>query len=43
MGEIARVQGDPKRAVTLLKRALLEDPTLDGAKALLTEAVERGP
>ena len=35
MGEIARVQGDPKRALTLVKRALMEDPSLEGAKALL--------
>jgi len=41
MGEIARLQGDPKRAVTLLKRALIEDSTLDGARALV-DALERG-
>jgi tetratricopeptide (TPR) repeat protein len=41
MGEIARVQGDPKRALTLVKRALVEDPTLEGAKALV-QAIERG-
>jgi tetratricopeptide (TPR) repeat protein len=41
MGEIARNQGDPKRAVQLLKRALAEDPSLEGAKALI-DAIERG-
>jgi tetratricopeptide (TPR) repeat protein len=41
MGEIARKQGDPKRAVMLLKRAVTEDPTLDGARALI-DAIERG-
>jgi tetratricopeptide (TPR) repeat protein len=41
MGEIARVQGDPKRALTLVKRALAEDPTLEGARALV-QAIERG-
>jgi golgin subfamily B member 1 len=34
MGEIAQSQGDPKRALTLAKRALAEDPTLEGARAL---------
>ena len=41
MGEIARRQGDPKRAIMLLKRALTEDPSLEGAKALIA-AIERG-
>jgi tetratricopeptide (TPR) repeat protein len=41
MGEIARKQSDPKRAVMLLKRALAEDPTLEGARALI-DAIERG-
>jgi tetratricopeptide (TPR) repeat protein len=41
MGEIARKLGDPKRAVQLLKRALTEDPTLEGARALI-DAIERG-
>lgn len=41
MGEIARRQGDPKRALMLLKRALTEDPSLEGAKALIA-AIERG-
>jgi hypothetical protein len=35
MGEIARKQGDPKRAILLVKRAVQEDPTLASAKALL--------
>ena len=41
MGEIARVQGDSKRALTLVKRALVEDPSLEGAKALV-QTIERG-
>jgi tetratricopeptide (TPR) repeat protein len=41
MGEIARRQGDPKRALMLLKRALTEDPTLEQAKALIA-TIERG-
>jgi tetratricopeptide (TPR) repeat protein len=41
MGEIARKQGDPKRALMLLKRAITEDPTLEGARALI-DAIERG-
>ena len=41
MGEIARVQGDSKRALTLVKRALVEDPTLEGAKAL-EQTIGRG-
>ncbi|HEY8040235.1 MAG TPA: tetratricopeptide repeat protein, partial [Polyangiaceae bacterium] len=41
MGEIARKQGDGKRAVMLLRRALTEDPTLEGARALI-DAIERG-
>jgi tetratricopeptide (TPR) repeat protein len=43
MGEVARAQGDPKRALTLIKRALVEDPALDSAKVLLADvAVEAG-
>jgi golgin subfamily B member 1 len=34
MGEIARRQGDGKRALMLLSRALTEDPSLEGARAL---------
>jgi tetratricopeptide (TPR) repeat protein len=41
MGEIARKQGDPKRAMALLNRALSEDPSLEGARALI-ETIERG-
>jgi predicted Zn-dependent protease len=41
MGEIARRQGDGKRALLLLKRALTEDQTLEGARALI-DAIERG-
>ncbi|MDP9000546.1 MAG: tetratricopeptide repeat protein, partial [Myxococcota bacterium] len=41
MGEIARRQGDPKRALMLLNRALVEDPSLQGARALV-ESIERG-
>ncbi len=41
MGEMARKQGDPKRALMLLKRALTEDPTLEGARALI-DVIERG-
>jgi tetratricopeptide (TPR) repeat protein len=41
MGEIAKRQQDPKRALVLLKRALMEDPTLEGARALV-DAMERG-
>ncbi len=41
MGEVARAQGDPKRALTLVKRALVEDPTLEGAR-FLVDAIERG-
>jgi tetratricopeptide (TPR) repeat protein len=35
LGEIARQQGDVKRAVLLLKRAIDDDPTLHSARALL--------
>jgi len=37
LGEIARTNGDTKRALMLLKRALDEDSTLDSARALLEE------
>ncbi len=40
MGEIAGKQGDAKRAVMLLNRALTEDPSLEGARALV-DAIER--
>lgn len=35
LGEIARQQGDVKRAMMLLKRAIDDDPTLESARALL--------
>ena len=35
LGEIARQQGDVKRAMMLLKRAIDDDPTLQSARALL--------
>jgi tetratricopeptide (TPR) repeat protein len=41
LGEIARKQGDAKRALVLLKRAVTEDPSLEGARALIA-AIERG-
>ena len=37
LGEIARQQGDKKRAIMLLKRAIDDDPTLDSARALLEQ------
>jgi tetratricopeptide (TPR) repeat protein len=41
LGEIARRQGEPRRALALLRRALTEDPALEGARAVI-EAIERG-
>ncbi|HXX70399.1 MAG TPA: tetratricopeptide repeat protein [Polyangiaceae bacterium] len=41
MGEIARQQGDPKRAIALLRRAISEDPTLEEARGLL-DFIEQG-
>ncbi len=35
LGEIARHQGDTKRAMMLLKRAIDDDPSLESARALL--------
>ena len=35
LGEIARQQGDVKRAMMLVKRAIDDDPTLESAKTLL--------
>lgn len=35
LGEIARKQGDVKRAMLLLKRAIDDDPTLQSARAML--------
>lgn len=37
LGEIAQAQGDVRRAVGFLKRALDEDPNLDTARALLDQ------
>ncbi|MCL2779080.1 MAG: tetratricopeptide repeat protein [Polyangiaceae bacterium] len=37
LGEIARTQGDDKRAASLFKRALDNDPTLESARALYEE------
>jgi tetratricopeptide (TPR) repeat protein len=37
LGEIAQKQGDVKRAVMLLKRAVDDDPNLASARALLTQ------
>ncbi len=42
MGEIARRQGDPKRAVMLLQRALIEDPSLEAAR-ILVDAIAQEP
>jgi tetratricopeptide (TPR) repeat protein len=39
LGEIARQQGDVKRAMMLLKRAIDDDPTLQSARTLL-EAIQ---
>lgn len=41
LGEIARAQGDTKRAAVFLKRAVDEDPALETARALLTELRSR--
>jgi tetratricopeptide (TPR) repeat protein len=37
LGEIAQKQGDTKRALMLLKRAVDDDPSLSSAKALLSQ------
>jgi golgin subfamily B member 1 len=37
LGEIARQQGDLRRAMMLLKRAIDDDPTLDNARLLLDQ------
>jgi hypothetical protein len=42
LGEIARKQNDPKRALMFLKRALMEDPTLEGARTLIEAIEHRG-
>jgi tetratricopeptide (TPR) repeat protein len=42
MGEISIKQGDAKRAIPFLKRALTEDPTLDSAREII-DSLERAP
>lgn len=42
LGEIARAQGDPKRAMMLLKRAIDDDPTLQSARDLLDQMHAEG-
>jgi len=42
LGEIARQQGDSKRAMLLLKRAIEDDPTLDAARRLIEELRAEG-
>jgi tetratricopeptide (TPR) repeat protein len=42
LGEIARQQGDAKRAMLLLKRALEDDPSLDAARSLIEELRAQG-
>jgi Tfp pilus assembly protein PilF len=42
MGEIARQQGDPRRALALVHRALTEDPELVGARALAAAIEQKG-
>jgi tetratricopeptide (TPR) repeat protein len=42
LGEIARQQGDPRRAMMLVKRAVDEDPNLDSARLLLDQLQAEG-
>ncbi|MDB4942278.1 MAG: Exonuclease SbcC [Labilithrix sp.] len=42
LGEIARQQGDPKRAMMLVKRAVDDDPTLESARQLLEQLQAEG-
>ena len=42
LGEIARQQGDSKRAMMLLKRALDDDPSLENARQLIEEIRAEG-
>ncbi|MFO0736875.1 MAG: tetratricopeptide repeat protein [Labilithrix sp.] len=42
LGEIARQQGDTRRAMMLLKRAIDDDPTLEEAKQLLDQLQAEG-
>ena len=42
LGEIARQQGDTRRAMMLLKRAIDDDPTLENARLLLHQLQAEG-
>jgi len=42
LGEIARQQGDSRRAMMLLKRAIDDDPTLENARRLLDQLQAEG-
>lgn len=42
LGEIARTQGDNRRAMMLLKRAIDDDPTLEAARTLLEQLQAEG-
>ncbi len=42
LGEIARQQGDSRRAMMLLKRAIDDDPTLENARLLLDQLQAEG-
>ncbi|HVJ89718.1 MAG TPA: hypothetical protein VM580_07920, partial [Labilithrix sp.] len=42
LGEIAHQQGDPRRAMMLLKRAVDDDPTLESARVLLDRLQAEG-
>jgi predicted Zn-dependent protease len=42
LGEIARQQGDPRRAILLLKRAVEEDGALEDARRMLDELRAEG-
>ena len=42
LGELAHHQGDPKRAMVMLKRALDEDPSLERSQALLADLRAKG-
>jgi golgin subfamily B member 1 len=42
LGEIARQQGDNRRAMMLLKRAIDDDPTLENPRLLLDQLQAEG-
>ena len=42
LGEIARQQGDTRRAMMLLKRAIDDDPSLENARHLLDQLQAEG-